>query len=230
MKKLVLFSTLATFLLAVPAVQAQNWRGQRLENRGAALERRGAWLEQHGKPRLGERLERRGQRLENLGERREHRGYYQHYGPREWARGPNYGPMRPQGWANNQPRPFYQGRPNGNFRPPYGPANYGPGYNRPPQAAYGPGGRPYNFGQPPAAYGPGPGAHNNPMPAMAPGNGSVTPIAYHPTPGYTNPSSGGWANHTPGTTSQSNWRDHFNSGTPSGTGPNGPGGPTTPSH
>ena len=69
MKKLVLLSILTTAFVAAPAVHAQMWRGQRLENRGAAMQNRGAWFGNHGYPRQAARLDRRGQRFEHRGER-----------------------------------------------------------------------------------------------------------------------------------------------------------------
>jgi hypothetical protein len=232
MKKLVLLSILAASVVAVPAVQAQMWRGQRLQNRGAAMERRGAWFGNHGFPRQAARLDRRGQRFEHRGERAEYRNYYHPSRRREWAQRPNqrFGP--PRGWAQNNSRAPYQARAYGHYRPPYGPANYGPGrpgFSRAPQAPYGPGGRPYaNPGPPPNAWGSRSWSHNNAATPPSRPSGSVTPITYTPPAGSAPHGSGTWASsRTPGSSAPSPWGNHYNSGAPSGTTHLGSGGSTT---
>lgn len=127
MKKLALLATLATFLIVVPAVQAQVRSGQRLENRG--------------------------QRFINQAHRPEHRGrYYQARGSGRWG---NNHYRRPYGrWAEGHSRSPYGRWAQGNYHSPYGPANSKVGdrtYNRSSQPAAGTWGSASNSSSPPAA-------------------------------------------------------------------------------
>jgi len=219
MKKVVLLSILATSFLAAPAVQAQMGRHQGPGNRGAMVQSRGAWSGNHGYAQHAPRFEPRGQRFApgRAGVGNHH--YYQPSRFRQWAGRPNQNPGQHRGWAYNRSRAPYQARGYGHYRPPYGPAAYGPrpGYQRGPQAAYGPAGRPhFNYNAPATPYRPGPGTYNGYRPAIAPmGNpGTITRTSATPT------GAGGWT-HGSGLTSESGWSGHRNTRISSGPGPGG---------
>jgi hypothetical protein len=213
---------LATSFLAAPAVQAQMGRGQclgnrspmpHMGNRGVMPQQRAAWSGNHGFPQQSAGLNHRGRGFDHRGPRAENRNYHPQYGPRQWARGPYQHPGQHQGWGHSNARPPYQARAYGNYRPPYGPAAYGPrngGYNRGPQAAFGPGRapQPYSHGTS-NPYGPGSGTYNGYRPpATASGvPGTITQTSTTPSGAIGTTRAGGWMRNT---NSGTGWTGHHN--------------------
>jgi hypothetical protein len=217
MKKIVLFSLLATSLLAAPTVQAQMRHGQGWGSRGAMVQGRGGWFGNHGYQHQAQRPEFRNQRFDHRGFWGGNRNNYRSARNWGWGRGLHRGfaqNQQPRGWAHNNSRGPYQGWGYGNYRQPYRPATYGPrpGFDRSPQAAYGNGGRNYhNYDGSASHYGSSTGAYNG-NGSTSTNSGTLGTITSTST-GTTG--SGGWT-HSYGTTSGRGWSGHTNTRVSSG--------------
>jgi hypothetical protein len=216
MKKLVLFSILATSLLAAPTVQAQMRHGRAMGHRGPMAQGRG-WSGNHGHMQT-QRFQYRNHRYDPRGFRGNRNNYHT---ARNWAwgRGQHRGfaQNQPRGWAHNNYRNYrgpYQARGYGHYRQPYRPTAYGfrSGFNRGHQAAYGPGYRNhqnYRFNRPANTYRSGAGNYNGQRPSFGnPGTpGAITqtsatssrPMGYGSrtwSHGSNQASGGTWSGHT----------------------------------
>lgn len=212
MKKLVMFSVLATALMAAPAVQAQMRHGPGMAHRGPMAQGRGGWSGNHGHMQA-QRFQYRNQRFDSRGFRGNRNNYHT---ARNWAwgRGQHRGfaQNQPRGWAHNNYRGRYPARGYGNYRQPYRPTAYGPGpgFNRGHQAASGPGYRNYQnyhrYNGSANTYRPGTGNYNHQRPNF--GNPGITQTAAtSSTPmGH---SRGTW-NHGSSQASGGTWGGHTN--------------------
>jgi hypothetical protein len=218
MKKIVLFSILATSLLAAPSVQAQMRHGQGGGHHRAMVQNRsrGAWSGSQGHWQA-QRIQYRNQRFNHRGFRGANRNYSHSARNWAWGRGQHRGFARnqqPRGWARNNQRAPYQAKGYNRYRQPHRVAAYGPrpGFGHRPQAAYGPGGRNYrNHNRPAVPYRPGarayeghrPGFHNSGIP------GTIARTSTRPS-GTIGNQARGWT-HGSGATSGSGWGGHTNS-------------------
>ena len=218
MNKIVLFSILATSLLAAPAVQAQMRHGQGFGHRGAMVQNRsqGAWFGNQGH-RQAQRFQYRNQRFNHRGFQAGHRNYSHSARNWGWGQGQHRGfaqNQQPRGWAHNNYRSPYQARGYGHYRQPYRPAVYGqrPGFGHGPQAAYGQGNRNYRTHSGPAnSYGSGNGTYEGHGSAYTNSGipGTITQTSTGPS-GTIGNRAGGWT-HGSGGTSGAGWSGHSNS-------------------
>jgi hypothetical protein len=185
-KKLIMFSVLATALVAAPAVQAQMRHGPGMGHRGYMARARGGWFGNHGHMQAQRFQYRNHNRFASRGFRGNRNNYHT---ARYWAwgRGRHRGfsqNHRNRGWAPNNYRRPYQARGFGHYRQPYRPTAYGsrPGLQRGSRPAYGPGYRNhqnYRYNRPATTYRPRTGNYNGPRPYFSnPGTpGAITRTA-----------------------------------------------------
>lgn len=215
MKKLVLFSILATSLLAAPAVQAQMRHGPAMGHRGPMAQGRG-WFGNHGHVQA-QRFQYRNHGFAQRGFRGNRNNYHT---ARYWAwgRGQHRGFVQnqPRGWAHNNYRGPYQARGHANYRQPYRPTAYGPrpGFNRGHQAAYGSGYRnhqTYNrYNRPANTYRPGTGNYNGQRPNFGnPGTPGTITQTSATSSRPTRHGTGTW-NHGSSQASGGTWSGHTN--------------------
>jgi hypothetical protein len=211
-KKLVMFSLLATSLLAAPAVQAQMRHGAGVGHRGPLVHSRGGWSGNHVHRQAQRFRYRNHQRFDTRGFRGNRNNYHtaRYWG---WGRGQHRGfaqNHRPRGWTHNNYRRRYQTRGYEHYRQPYRPSAYGyrAGFHRGSRPAYGPGAQNhqnYGYNRPADTYRSGAGTYNGRRPNF--GHSGITRTAVtssQPTGhgigtwshGSSRASSGTWSGHT----------------------------------